>query len=336
MWFSWFDWVTGRNTRGPKAAAPIHEGLSSLKAEVSGHLKASAVYTNSFTELNSSIRATGFRTNLRRFESVTNPADDPGVASAFLVNTRLRRGDREGEQSIYTYFDDVHAAMLSLGGKRRQASAPSIVLPRPINMQLAFSEVIARRRSIRSFTGDAASLSGLSTILTAAAGVTSQAVVELQDSGSVTLRFRSVASAGALYPIDVVFASINIGGLPRGIYRYEPTEHRLLPMFAAERVDALLGCFSVPEEFISIRRSCGIFLLIGQPWRTMRKYGGRGMRFAFMEAGAIGHSVALAVTALGYASVDCANVYDDEVHEVLDLDGADIALFHLIIFGCPA
>jgi SagB-type dehydrogenase family enzyme len=196
--------------------------------------------------------------------------------------------------------------------------------------------VIARRRSVRSFTGDMAGLNGLSTILAAAAGVTTQTKMESQGSGSLTLQFRSVASAGALYPIDIIFASISIDGLARGIYRYEPNGHRLLPMFAAEHIDALLGCFSVPEEFISIRRSCGIFLLIGHSWRTMRKYGARGMRFAFMEAGAIGHSVALAVAALGYASVDCANVYDDEVHELLDIDGVDAALFHLIIFGCPA
>jgi SagB-type dehydrogenase family enzyme len=202
-------------------------------------------------------------------------------------------------------------------------------------MPLGLSEVVERRRSVRSYTGDAASLSDLSAILAAASGVTTHQLVELNGPGSLTLQHRSVASAGGLYPIDVVFASLGIMELPSGIYRYDPTAHRLLPTFTAERVDTLLGCFSVPEDAISIRRSCGVILLIGQPWRTMRKYGARGMRFVFMEAGAIGHSVALTATALGYGSVECASVYDDEVHEVLDLDGTDMALLHTIIIGCP-
>jgi SagB-type dehydrogenase family enzyme len=328
VWFPWFSRPVGRETGVSKLSVPVHE--------VSGPLKAAAVYANSCNGLNSSIRSTGFRTYARRYESITNLVDDPGIASAFLVNTRLRRGDREGEQSIYTYFEDVSATMLALSGKREHATTPSVALPPPIRMPLALSEVVERRRSIRSYTGDGANLSELSTILTAAAGVTTQESVELQGSGPVTLRFRSVASAGGLYPIDVVFASINIVGLPGGIYRYDPIEHRLLPMFAVERVEALLGCFSVPEDAISIRRSFGVILLVGQPWRTMRKYGGRGMRFVFMEAGAIAHSVSLAATALGNGSVECASVYDDEVHEVLCLDGTETTLLHVIIIGCPA
>ena len=328
MRFPWFGRREGRETGGSRLSAPVDV--------VSGPLKTAAVYANSFNGLNPSIRSTGFCTYARRYESVMNPVDDPGIASAFLVNTRLRRGDREGEQSVYTYFEDVSATMLALSGKRQRSNTSSFVLPPPVRMQLALSEVVARRRSSRSYTGDAISLNELSTILTAAAGVTTQESVELEGAEPVTLQFRSVASAGGLYPIDVVFASINIVGLPGGVYSYDPIEHRLLAMFPAERVESLLGCVAVPEEAISIRRSCGVILLIGQPWRTMRKYGPRGMRFVFMEAGAIAHGVALAATALGCGSVDCASVYDDEVHEVLYLDGTDMTLLHVIIIGCPA
>jgi len=327
MRFSWFSRSSRFGTDESKE--------SGIADEVSGPLKASAVYGNSFAGLHYSIKSTGFRTSARRYESVTNPLDDAGIASAFLVNTRLRRGDLEGEQTIYAYFEDSAAAMLALSGRRQQEDASSIELPLSTRMPLGFSEVVARRRSVRSYTGDAATMADLSAILAAASGETTRQLVELQGSGSLTLRHRSVASAGGLYPIDVVFASLSVIDLPSGIYRYDPTAHRLLSMFAAERVETLLGCFSVPEDAISIRRSCGVILLIGQSWRTMRKYGARGMRFVFMEAGAIGHSVALVATALGYGSVECASVYDDEVHEVLDLDGTDMALLHTIIVGCP-
>lgn len=252
MRFSWFSSWFGRSS----GCRPNGREEPVIANDVSASLKASAVYANSFAGLSSSIRSTGFRTNARRYESVTNPLDDPGIANEFLVNTRLRRGDLEGEQTIYAYFEDPSAAMLALSGKRKQASPSCIELPPATRMPLGFSEVVERRRSVRSYTGDAASLGDLSAILAAASGVTTHQLVELHGSGSLTLRHRSVASAGGLYPVDVVLASLSIMELPSGIYRYDPTGHRLLPMFAADRVQTLLGCFSVPEDAISIRRSC--------------------------------------------------------------------------------
>jgi SagB-type dehydrogenase family enzyme len=152
----------------------------------------------------------------------------------------------------------------------------------------------------------------------------------------VTLRFRATASGGGLYPVDVFVAVLNVRGLPRGIYCYNPPEHSVTAVAGTDGVAALLECFAVPEEVISVRRANVVLLFVGQPWRSMRKYGARGMRFAFMEAGAMAQDVALATTALGYGSVDCASIYDDEVHEVLRLDGVASALIHTIVVGCPA
>jgi SagB-type dehydrogenase family enzyme len=202
-------------------------------------------------------------------------------------------------------------------------------------MRLALTETLARRRSVRSYTGDGLNMSYLSAILAAAAGVTGTPSVQLQGSRRLALKFRSVASAGGLFPVDLIFVALSIKGLNRGIYQYRTNGHALELIANDSAVDRLLNCFAVPEEAISIRRSCGIVLPIGQPWRVMRKYGARGMRFVFMEAGAIAQNVALACTALGYGSVDCASVYDDEVHEVLGIDGHDVALLHAIVVGCP-
>ena len=202
-------------------------------------------------------------------------------------------------------------------------------------MPLGFSEVVERRRSVRSYTGDAASLGDLSAILAAASGVTTHQLVELHGSGSLTLWHRSVASAGRLYPVDVVLASLSIMELPSGIYRYDPTGHRLLPMFAADRVQTLLRlllrpgrcyldptllwCDSPHREILAddaqVRRSRN----------ALRIYGGGSHR---AQRGACGDRPWL-------RHVECASVYDDEVHEVLDLDGSDMALLHAIIIGCP-
>jgi SagB-type dehydrogenase family enzyme len=92
----------------------------------------------------------------------------------------------------------------------------------------------------------------------------------------------------------------------------------------------------VPDELISLGRANVVFLLVGRPWKTMRKYGARGMRFLFLEAGAITQHINLAAVAAGFGSVECGSVYDDEVHEVLQLDGVYEAVLHSVVVGAPA
>ena len=100
-----------------------------------------------------------------------------------------------------------------------------------------------------------------------------------------------------------------------------------------DTIERLVGCFSVREEVITLQRAATVALLVARPWRSMRKYGPRGLRYALLEAGAIAQNIHLATQALGFASVDCASVVDDEVHETLGLDGLYQTLVHAIILG---
>jgi hypothetical protein len=65
----------------------------------------------------------------------------------------------------------------------------------------------------------------------------------------------------------------------------------------------------------------------------MRKYGDRGLRFVFIEAGAIAENIHLPTVAFVYGSVDCASVHEDEIHDALGIDGGDEALIHAIVLG---
>jgi SagB-type dehydrogenase family enzyme len=299
-------------------------------------LKRLAVYINSFVGVDRAHQTTGFRTNAQRFEANCSPGSATDIAQSFLVNSRLCRNDRETEESVRAYFSDSSMVMLSMLGQRRAAKEGAIKLPAALPLPLALGETLSRRRSIRSFTGDTMTIAYLGTILRASCGVTAETTVELETGQPVTLRFRTNASGGGLYPVDVLVAVLNVRELPRVIYCYNPLEHSLMPVSDIDGVGALLECFAVPEEVISVRRANVVLLFIGEPWRSMRKYGVRAMRFVFLEAGAMAQDVALATTALGYGSVDCASIYDDEVHEVLGLDGVASSLVHTMVVGCPA
>ena len=291
-----------------------------------------ALFSNSFRALNVSARSTGFRTHGLRYRSLTL-SDNPRIAEEFLVNTRYLRHDLETEASIISYFFDPGAAMLSMVGKEELDALPSVALPKGIKLRRELGEVMARRRSGRSYTGDPIDLSYLATVVRSGGAVTSEGTVELLNGDETVLHFRTAPSGGGLYPIDIAVVALRVTGLDRGIYRYDPLGDRLVDIGGRADATALMSAFAVPEDIVSVSRAAAVFLLLGRPWRSMRKYGNRGMRYVFIEAGAIAQNIHLATTGLGLASVDCASVFDDEAHEALGVDGLYETLIHTIVVG---
>jgi len=279
------------------------------------------------------MQSTGFRTNSLRFAALDH-SNNPRIAEDFLINTRLRRNDRENEESITSYFSDPSVFMLSMLGQETKAGFREVSLPSGVKLRMELGEAIVQRRSSRSYTGDRMKLNYLATILRSAAGITFHQEVNLMEGEKTSLKFRTTPSGGGLFPIDLYLAALNVGGLECGLYQYDPVKDILWQTGKQLDVDNLLQCFSVPDEAISISRANVIFLLVGQPWRTMRKYGNRGMRFLFLEAGYIAQNIHLASVALGFGSVDCASIYDDEAHEAMNLDGLYRTLIHISVVGC--
>lgn len=302
--------------------------------EVDHNLATVAVYINSYKSIDPWIQSTGFRTNDLRYRALSH-SKDTRIAEEFLVNTRLTRNNRESEVSTEGYFMDAGVVMLSMMGQEEKAGYREISLPEGVGLQMELGEVIARRRSSRGYTGDAMELDCLATILRSANGITCLTSVSLFQGGQSTLHFRSIPSGGGLYPVDLYAAALNVNGLDRGIYLYDPSRDTLLQTGDQSSLNKLLLAFAVSEDIISFSRANVIFLLVGRPWKSMRKYGNRGMRFLFLEAGAMAEHIDLATVALGFGSVDCAAVYDDEVHEAMELDGLYQTLIHTVIVGYP-
>jgi SagB-type dehydrogenase family enzyme len=293
-----------------------------------------AVYYNSFKSLAPRTRATGFRTSPLRHRHLGAGSTLPRVAEEFLLNSKLQRGDRETATSVETYFGDAGLKMLSLVGSEF-GEGHIYPLSRGVALPMRFDEVVGKRRSVRSFTGDPWDLDQLSTTLRLADGVTRAASVSLMSGGEVTLRFRSSPSGGGVYPIDIHVVALNVDGLPRGIYRFNPVQESLTREAPDDAADRFLASCAVPDESISVSRASAVLALVGYPWRSMRKYGARGLRLAFLEAGSIAEHVNLTIVALGYGSVDCASFYDVEAEEALGLDGHHQVLLHTIVVGCP-
>ena len=293
-----------------------------------------AIFANSTRALHFWVRSTGFRTHGLRYRSLSH-SNDARIAEDFLLNSRSVRQDRELEASVQSYFFDPGVVTSGMLGQEDMTGIQRVNLPTGVRLRRELGDVLGQRRSQRTYTGDPLPQDYLATIVRSAGAITGQTDVDLMGGGHVTVRFRTAPSGGGLYPIDIYVASLRVDGLERGLYRYDPLSDTLMHSGNREDVDELLSTFSVPEELITLAQANVIFLLVGHPWRSMRKYGSRGTRFLFLEAGSIAQNVHLATEALGFGSVDCASVYDDEAHEVMRLDGLYQTLLHTIIVGNP-
>lgn len=280
-------------------------------------------------------RSTALRTSGLRQRSASTLADNR-CAEEFLLNTRLVRDDRQNDASILHYFEDATTKMISLAERRLPETATTVALPPSAPMRMALDGAVERRRSVRSYTGDPMPLDYLAAILRAGVGFTGEADVTLTTGSQVQLKFRATPSGGGLMPISLYVAAMKVTGLEPGYYRYDPNEDALVLAGPESIVEGLRGAVAFPEEVITLSRANAMLMFVAKPWRSMRKYGNRGMRLVFMEAGYIAQNIHLASTALGFGSLDCSGVYDDEAHEAMGIDGLYETLAHTVILGCPS
>lgn len=188
---------------------------------------------------------------------------------------------------------------------------------------VSLEEVLARRRSVRQFDGTALSLQQLLQLLWASQGLR-------RDSSWA----RTVPSAGATYPLEIFVVCGNKGveGLEGGVYQYVVNDHSLgLHLegdFRQVLAQAALGQDMIIEAPVNIV-ICAVY------GRTTQRYGKRGERYVFMEAGHAGQNIYLQATALGLGTVAIGAFHDEEVKEVLQLEEQFNALYIMPV-GKPA
>jgi SagB-type dehydrogenase family enzyme len=195
--------------------------------------------------------------------------------------------------------------------EKRYEGVPVVPLPERARGAKSIEDAIDMRRSVRNFSGGTTvSLSVLSSLLHSSSGLTGEFESELP--------LRAAPSAGALYPIETYVVVYRVEGLEPGIYHYVPTGHVL------ERIRS--GDFR--NEFIAAAlhqdmagRCNFLYVLTAIFRRTTWKYGDRGYRYAYIEAGAISENIYLQVTTLGLGSVVIGAFFDDRVSELIGIDG---------------
>jgi len=186
---------------------------------------------------------------------------------------------------------------------------------------MILEEAIEKRRSVRSYSSEAITLDQLSQLLFASQGV----------SGRIYGQpLRSAPSAGALYPIEIYPVVNNVQDLAQGIYHYSILEHALELTrsgdFHLEITAAGLG-----QEMLGV---AGVTFILSAIFdRTSHRYGERGLRYAYMEAGHISQNIYLQAVSLGLGSVSVGAFIDGQVNKLVGIDGHKEAAIYLHAVG---
>lgn len=180
---------------------------------------------------------------------------------------------------------------------------------------------IDKRRSERAYTGEPISLEELSSLLHYAAGVTGRV-------GNFPLR--AAPSAGALYPIEIYPIVNNITGLEKGIYHYDPRDHSLEVLDLGDYRSKVAKA-SLEQDFLS--QANVVLALTAVFERTQWKYGARGYRYIYLDAGHIAQNIYLEATSLGLGACDVGAFFDDEVNKLLKIDGVEEFAVLLVSVG---
>jgi SagB-type dehydrogenase family enzyme len=184
--------------------------------------------------------------------------------------------------------------------------------PVDLKGQVPLETTLAQRRSVRDYGPEALTLEQVSQLLWAGQGITAD--------GSA----RTAPSAGGLFPLEVFLVAGEVTGLAAGVYRYLPQGHQLEPVGEGDRRTDL-GAASLGQAWVEQGKASLVVAAV--PGRTTEKYGDRGERYVYLEAGHAAQNICLEATALGLGTVTVGAFDDGAVRRVIGAPADMIPLY---------
>lgn len=176
---------------------------------------------------------------------------------------------------------------------------------------LSLEKLLAHRRSCRNFAAKPLSIEQISRIMWSAQGKAEPG------------EYRTCPSAGATYPLEVYAVT------QEGLYHYEVEGHRLEQVSDRDLRKELAGA-AFRQQFVAEAPLVVVFA--AKFARTTRRYGQRGLRYVYMEAGHAAQNVHLQAEALGLGSVAVGAFDDDAAKEVLSVP-AELDVIYMVAVG---
>jgi protease I len=207
-------------------------------------------------------------------------------------------------------------ATLSLGRNRSRAPQMVIQLTDPnLTGRVSLEEALARRRSIRQFNSEPIKRSDISQLAWAGQGVTDR------QTG-----YRTAPSAGALYPIELFFATQD------GLFVYRPSDHSLLQL-GDQDIRNMLGVAASGAEWVS-GAGCDI-IITGDARKLTDRFKDKARLFTHLEAGHVAQNILLQAVCLDLGAVPVGSFDSAQVRKVCRIR-RNLEPFYIICVGYPA
>jgi SagB-type dehydrogenase family enzyme len=258
------------------------------------------------------------------------------LAESYLINSYLDFKDTNANNSMEKYFTKELQLMQIFQDCRDFSDCLRIDLPKSLPLNMSLEQCIATRRSNRNFSRNPIDFTHLATLLHASAGLTAKMKINLlSDNQTLDMYLRASPSAGGLYPISLYVVPLNVEGLKFGAYLYSPIENAIFEIMNAFEASTIFNAFRQGKNELEEQRVSLLVIYSASPWRSMQKYGARGLRFVFHELGAISQNLNLVCVALGLGSLDYASFSEDKINQAFKLDGIQETILHTSLIGTP-
>lgn len=182
------------------------------------------------------------------------------------------------------------------------------VSKKTIALKIPLVEAVYRRTSTRNFSDSPLDLHKLSKLL-----YLSNAVLKAEAYGKNKIFHRAVPSSGGLCSIEIYPIILNVKGLEHGVYHYDSLNHQLDYLKNGDFRHHIQNKLVYQQKF-----SGAAVIQVLSSWfsKLKFKYGERGYRYGFLDAGHVGENAYLAAASLDLACCGICGFIDDEVNSL--------------------
>ena len=197
-----------------------------------------------------------------------------------------------------------------------------IDLPEPeFKEDISFWEVIKNRKSTRNFNSSPITIMDLSLLLFGMSGLTRI---------FPNFAFRTIPSAGGLYPIEIYPVINNISNISQGIFHYNIKKHSLELLKKGDfRMEVAKGCLDQKMVYNANVNFIWTAIINRSQWKYLQ----RCYRYIYLDAGHIGQNFYLVAEALNLGACTIGAIYDDELNNLLDIDGIKETSIYVGVLG---
>jgi SagB-type dehydrogenase family enzyme len=152
-------------------------------------------------------------------------------------------------------------------------------------------------------------------------------------AGAGEVTFRAASSAGGLYPIEVYVVCGALPGLEAGVYHFSPADFALRCLRQGDYRAALARAAGGDQ---TVAQAPSTLVFTAMFWRSAWKYRVRSYRYCLWDNGTMLANLLATAAVFGVPVRVTMGFVDDQVNQLLGLDGQHEASICLLPLGQPA